>query len=107
LNFRQDAEVTIISNGTARLGEGHAWVGPSGVGHKTNGNYISPEDWGMARLVKTGSIYTPVRGGLLNWSVPTDDNIAFVVNDEPGKYGYNRGGFDVTMEYDDEDLIGR
>jgi len=57
-------------------------------------------------LVKTGRIYTAVGGGLLNWSPPTDDNVEFVYNDSRGAYDDNAGGFDVTIQYDDEDLIG-
>lgn len=107
LNFSLDAKVTIVSSGTAALGDGHTWFGPSGQVHETRGHNISPGNWKLALLVKTGKIYTPIKGGLLNWTVPTDDNVEFVVNEEPGKYGDNYGGFDVTMQYDDEDLIGR
>lgn len=104
LNFRPDARVIIVSSGTALAGAGWPWSGPTGVGLAVRGDCLAPEEWVLALLVKTGSIYTPVGGGLLNWSPPTDDNVEFVVNDVPRYYGDNGGGFDVMMQYDDEDL---
>ena len=105
LNFRPGARVIIVSSGTAQAGENLRWSGPSGIGLFVHGDSLAPEEWILALLVKTGSIYTSVGGGLLNWSPPTDDNVEFVVNDVPGLYGDNRGGFDVIMQYDDENLM--
>jgi len=107
LNFRQGARVTIVSSGFARCGPSYDSYGPTGNIMFSAVEVIAPEEWVGALLVKTGNIYTSVGGGLLNWTPPTDDNVEFVYNDTPEWYGDNAGGFDVTMQYDDEDLIGR
>ncbi len=106
LNFRQGARVTIVSSGFARCKDEFALVGPSGYLEQKRTIAPAPEENIGALLVKTGRIYTAVGGGLLNWSPPTDDNVEFVYNDSRGAYDDNAGGFDVTIQYDDEDLIG-
>ena len=105
LNFRQGATVTIVSSGWARYSDDRELYGPSGSFGTRRTNAPSPEEPIGALLVKTGRVFTPVGGGLLNWAPPTDDNVEFLFNDVPGKYGDNVAGFDVTMQYDDDELI--
>jgi hypothetical protein len=104
LNFRQGAHVTIVSTGFARFGDDQRLEGPSGRFEFHRSDAPAPEENIGALLAKTGRVFTAIAGGLLNWAPPTDDNVEFVYNDRRGTYGNNAGGFDVTMQYDDQEL---
>jgi len=123
LNFAEGAKVTIVSEGVALIGpikEGWKYQGaegetaPSPPPEAFGFTRISMEaNWG-ALLAATGTVFTPLHGGLLNWSPPTDDNLSFIVNDTlnavrelPNGFSDNQGGFDVTVWYNDKDLVGR
>ena len=105
LNFRQGAQVTIVSSGYARNDPQADYFGPCGFHRFFGDSAPAPDENIGALLVKTGKIYTAVGGGLLKWPPPTDDNVEFVYNDTRGNYSNNDGGFDVTMQYDDKDLL--
>lgn len=128
LNFSTNAKVTIVSKGVVTLrgvasllgAAKDTWNGPTGqpfVEEQYQVACIAPQAYAGALLATTGTIYTPVEGGLLNWTPPSDDNLSFVVNDtlvfeaEDGivynGYSDNLGTFQVTIQYDDDDLVGR
>lgn len=104
LNFRRGARITIVSSGFARFAGDTEMRGPSGKYQLRRADAPAPNENIGALLVKTGTICSAVGGGLLNWSPPTDDNVEFVYNDRPRTYADNAGHFDVTMQYDNNDL---
>jgi len=105
LNFRPGAQIHIVSDGTAKYDPSVEAFGPSGCIGMHRANTPAPNENIGALLVKTGSIYTPLSGGRLDWQPPTDDNLELVYNDTWNGYANNFGSFDVTIEYDQADLM--
>ena len=108
LNLKKGSKVTIVASGEASICQGsdkHPYVGPTGECKKTLPNLIARNEYRGALLIKNGDILTPIGGGLIDWPVPNDNNMEFIINDIPGGYHDNLGGFWVTLKYNDQDLL--
>ncbi|MGY2441012.1 LecA/PA-IL family lectin [Pseudomonas sp. SDO52101_S400] len=91
-----------MASGWVERGSGRAY-GPQGdeslVGSYKPAGLVYPDGLVGALLMKIGDDYlTPINNGVLRWTVPTDGELTFLVNDLAGDYGNNSGSFNVSVE---------
>jgi hypothetical protein len=94
--------ITIIASGWVERGSGRAY-GPQGdeslVGSYKPAGLVYPDGLVGALLMKIGDDYlTPINTGVFRWTVPTDGELTFLINDLAGDYGNNSGSFNVSVE---------
>ena len=83
LNLKTGSLVTIVSNGEAsicKVSVEFPTVGPTGIIKPILPleGIIAPNANQSALLIKTGDIYTPIGGGLIDWPIPNDNNLELV-----------------------------
>lgn len=112
LRLKKGAKIHIVSQGVVQLAQMFGSVGP--VGMTWIDPRYTPETYGMSRLytsynygalvVLCGDQIQAVGGGLLNWIIPSPDEINLHINDVSILFNDNNGAFGVEIEYDTEDL---
>ncbi|GAA5664839.1 hypothetical protein FHW72_000485 [Ochrobactrum sp. RC6B] len=99
--LRKGDFISVVATGYIRFGKGSRQFSDP-LGTIPSSDPIDPyypfESARLRALIGNDGISYPIGTGVLNWSVPYDGELTFLVRDNPGDYADNSGSFTVTVQ---------
>ncbi len=101
LQLKKGDFISVVATGYIKFGT-DVYKCSDPLGNIPEGGSVWPdypiENARLRALIGNDETHYPIGTGVLNWSVPSDGELTFLVRDVPGHYSDNSGSFTVTVQ---------